>query len=230
MGVSPSGPAPRARRAAPSSGRLPSPGHGRRPQLGSASLPSSGVALTGGGFVPGSYHLCGGQPDGTEPARSPVQEVSRPMTTDSVRWGVLSTAGISESLIPGLLAAKGSELAGIASRSAGRAEAAAARWGCRAYSSYEQLLDDPSIEAVYIPLPTRPGIPLRPPPDPVRPGHLPRGGCRILRAGWRGGLAGFWRNSDGVSVDPVRVGHEDRLTVTSGRGYGRPRLPVRTTR
>jgi predicted dehydrogenase len=75
------------------------------------------------------------------------------MTTDTVRWGVLSTAGISESLIPGLLAAKGSELAGIASRSAGRAEAAAARWGCRAYSSYEQLLDDPSIEAVYIPLP-----------------------------------------------------------------------------
>ena len=36
--------------------------------------------------------------------------------------------------------------------------------------------------------------------------------------------------ADGVSVDPVRVGHEDRLTVTSGRGYGRPRLPVRTTR
>ena len=75
------------------------------------------------------------------------------MTTDTVRWGVLSTAGISESLIPGLLAAEGSELAGIASRSAGRAEAAAARWGCRAYPSYEQLLDDPSIEAVYIPLP-----------------------------------------------------------------------------
>ena len=72
----------------------------------------------------------------------------------NVRWGVLSTAAISgEALIPGLLAAEGSELAAIASRSARRAEDAAARWGCRAHPSYEALLDDPGIDAVYIPLP-----------------------------------------------------------------------------
>jgi predicted dehydrogenase len=75
------------------------------------------------------------------------------MTSETVRWGVLSTAGINDRLIPGLLAAEGCELAGIASRSAERAGAAAGRWGCRPYASYEELLGDPSIDAVYIPLP-----------------------------------------------------------------------------
>ena len=57
--------------------------------------------------------------------------------SDVVRWGVLSTAAIStQALIPGLLAAEGSELVGIASRSEERAAAAAAReaWGPRAGS------------------------------------------------------------------------------------------------
>jgi predicted dehydrogenase len=75
------------------------------------------------------------------------------MTQNAVRWGVLSTASISDALIPGLLAADGSELVGIASRSPEKASAAAGRWGCRAYASYEELLAEPSIEAVYIPLP-----------------------------------------------------------------------------
>jgi len=75
------------------------------------------------------------------------------MSADTIRWGVLSTAAIADSLIPGLLAADGCELRGIASRSRDRAEAAAARWGCRAYPSYEALLDDPAIDAVYVPLP-----------------------------------------------------------------------------
>ena len=76
------------------------------------------------------------------------------MPGETVRWGVLSTASIGNNLlIPGLLAADGSQLVGIASRSRERAETAAARWGCRAYLGYEALLDDPNIEAVYIPLP-----------------------------------------------------------------------------
>jgi predicted dehydrogenase len=74
--------------------------------------------------------------------------------SDVVRWGVLSTAAIStQALIPGLLAAEGSELVGIASRSEERAAAAAARWGCRGYASYDELLDDAEIDAVYVPLP-----------------------------------------------------------------------------
>ncbi len=67
---------------------------------------------------------------------------------------MLSTAAIAEgSLIPGLLAAQDCELAGIASRSRARAEAACARWGGRAYPSYEEMLSDPSIDAIYNPLP-----------------------------------------------------------------------------
>jgi len=75
------------------------------------------------------------------------------MSQDTIRWGVLSTAAISDSLIPGLLGAQGSELAGIASRSPEKASAAGARWGCPGYPSYEALLDDTSIDVVYIPLP-----------------------------------------------------------------------------
>jgi len=75
------------------------------------------------------------------------------MANSPFRWGVLSTAAISGSLIPGLLAAKDCVLAGIASRSAGKAEAAAQRWGCAAYPSYEALLDDEVVDAVYVPLP-----------------------------------------------------------------------------
>ncbi len=70
-----------------------------------------------------------------------------------MRWGVLSTAAINGSLVPGLLDAAGTELAGFASRAPERAEAAALRWGGRAYPSYEALLDDPGVDAVYIPLP-----------------------------------------------------------------------------
>ena len=75
------------------------------------------------------------------------------MVDTDVRWGVLSTAAINNSLIPGLLGARGCQLAAIASRSPDKAAAEAARWGCQAYGSYEQLLDDPSIAAIYIPLP-----------------------------------------------------------------------------
>jgi xylose dehydrogenase (NAD/NADP) len=71
----------------------------------------------------------------------------------TIRWGVISTAGIGEALIPGLLAADSCELVGIASRTAERAQAAAARWGCRGFPSYEALLAEASIDAVYIPLP-----------------------------------------------------------------------------
>ena len=75
------------------------------------------------------------------------------MTTKRVRWGIISTAGISESLIPGLLAAPSAELVGIASRSKEKAAEAAQRWGCAPFVSYEALLEDPSIDAVYNPLP-----------------------------------------------------------------------------
>jgi D-xylose 1-dehydrogenase (NADP+, D-xylono-1,5-lactone-forming) len=77
------------------------------------------------------------------------------MTRDRVRWGVISTANIGRAaMIPALQAAGNGELVAVASRSLERAQEFAAKLGIpRAYGSYEDLLADPSIDAVYNPLP-----------------------------------------------------------------------------
>jgi len=74
---------------------------------------------------------------------------------DRVRWGVLGTARIATVLvIPALQGAAHAEVTAIASRRLERAEAAARSLGvARAYGSYDDLLADPEIDAVYIPLP-----------------------------------------------------------------------------
>jgi predicted dehydrogenase len=79
-----------------------------------------------------------------------------------VRWGVLSTARIGvEKVIPGMLKSKAVDLVAIASRSLIRAEEAAAHLGiANAYGSYEALLNDPQIEAIYIPLPNHLHVPM----------------------------------------------------------------------
>jgi D-xylose 1-dehydrogenase (NADP+, D-xylono-1,5-lactone-forming) len=75
--------------------------------------------------------------------------MSRPVT-----WGILSTADINRKLIPGAHASSKVELVGVASRDTARAEAYAREWEIpRAFGSYEALLADPEIEAVYISLP-----------------------------------------------------------------------------
>lgn len=72
-----------------------------------------------------------------------------------VHWGVLGCAKIGlEKVIPAMQAGKFCKVAAIASRDGGRAREAANRLEIgRAYGSYQQLLDDPQVEAVYIPLP-----------------------------------------------------------------------------
>jgi xylose dehydrogenase (NAD/NADP) len=71
-----------------------------------------------------------------------------------VRWGLVSTAHINRLVIPGAHASPKVELAAVASRELARAEAYAREWEIpRAYGSYEELLADPGIEAVYISLP-----------------------------------------------------------------------------
>jgi D-xylose 1-dehydrogenase (NADP+, D-xylono-1,5-lactone-forming) len=74
--------------------------------------------------------------------------------TDAVRWGILSTARINRLVIPGAHASEKVELVGVAGRDSARAEAYAKEWEIpRAYGSYEALLADDEIEAVYISLP-----------------------------------------------------------------------------
>src|SRR2546430_15373592 len=73
---------------------------------------------------------------------------------NAVKWGIVSTADISRKVIPGAHASPKVDLVGVASRDQARAEAYAKQWEIpRAYGSYEALLDDPEVEAVYIPLP-----------------------------------------------------------------------------
>lgn len=73
----------------------------------------------------------------------------------NVKWGVLGCAAFAKSTaIPAMLRADGVELTGIASRSREKAEAFAREFGFKkSYGSYEELLADPEIEAVYNPLP-----------------------------------------------------------------------------
>ena len=72
-----------------------------------------------------------------------------------MRFGVLSTAKIGrEKVIPGIRAAANCEVVAIASRDVARARGVAADHGISmAHGSYEALLDDPEVDAVYIPLP-----------------------------------------------------------------------------
>ncbi len=70
------------------------------------------------------------------------------------RFGILSTADINRKVIPGAQASDKVELIAVASREQGRADTYAREWGIeRAYGSYEALLEDPDIDAVYISLP-----------------------------------------------------------------------------
>ncbi len=75
-------------------------------------------------------------------------------TTSLVKWGIVSTADINRKVIPGAQASSKVDLVAVASRTQERADAYAEEWGIpRAYGSYEALLADPEIEAVYISLP-----------------------------------------------------------------------------
>jgi len=73
---------------------------------------------------------------------------------DRIKWGIISTAQINRKVIPGAQASPKVELLGVASRDGRRAEEYARHWEIeRAYDSYDALLADPEIEAVYISLP-----------------------------------------------------------------------------
>jgi predicted dehydrogenase len=77
-----------------------------------------------------------------------------PTTTTKLRWGILGVAKINERLLPAFARATHAEVAAIGSRSLERAQKAGAAAGIpRVYGSYEALLDDAAIDAVYNPLP-----------------------------------------------------------------------------
>ncbi len=78
----------------------------------------------------------------------------------TLRLGLLSTASINRALLGGAGAAEDVEVVAVASRSPERAEAYAAEHGIgRAHGSYEALLEDPDVDAVYNPLPNSLHVP-----------------------------------------------------------------------
>ena len=72
-----------------------------------------------------------------------------------VRWGVLSTAKIgTEKVLPAMQRGELCDIVAISSRDQSKAQAAADRLGIpKAYGSYEEILTDPAIDAIYNPLP-----------------------------------------------------------------------------
>ncbi len=72
-----------------------------------------------------------------------------------VKWGILGTANIARwGMIPGMKKADNCELYAIAGRSIEKANKYKEDYGFeKAYGSYDELLDDPEVQAVYIPLP-----------------------------------------------------------------------------
>ena len=81
--------------------------------------------------------------------------------TDKIRWGVLGAARIAvNKVIPGMQKGKYSSVEAIASRSSQKAESVARELNIpKAYGSYEELLADEDIDAVYIPLPNHLHVP-----------------------------------------------------------------------
>ncbi len=81
---------------------------------------------------------------------------------EPVRWGILSTAKIGRTrMIPGLLKSSLCEVVAIASRNEASARATADEFGIpKAYGSYEELLADPDVDAVYNPLPNHLHVPM----------------------------------------------------------------------
>ncbi|RKN86704.1 Gfo/Idh/MocA family protein [Paenibacillus ginsengarvi] len=77
------------------------------------------------------------------------------MTKSKLRWGIIGCAGIAvRSVIPGIAQSERGEVTAIASRDETKAKETAEKLGIpKAYGSYEALLADGDIDAVYIPLP-----------------------------------------------------------------------------
>jgi len=72
---------------------------------------------------------------------------------EQLRWGILATGSIARQFARGLAVSRTGTLHAVGSRSLATAEGFAREHGGRGYASYQAVLDDPSVEAVYIALP-----------------------------------------------------------------------------
>lgn len=85
------------------------------------------------------------------PAFLPISRVPDPADAPPLRWGILAPGGIAEKFTTTVLAHTSQQIVAVGSRSLERAESFAGRHGIEAaYGSYEQLLADPDVQAVYV--------------------------------------------------------------------------------
>jgi predicted dehydrogenase len=84
------------------------------------------------------------------------------MSSNKIRWGIISTAKIGmKQVIPAMQQSECCDIQAIASRTQESADAAASSLGIpKAYASYEALLADPEIDAIYNPLPNHLHVPI----------------------------------------------------------------------
>jgi predicted dehydrogenase len=89
-------------------------------------------------------------------------EYTKGIIMTKIRWGIVSTANIGVAkVIPAMLKGEHIEIAAIASRDLAKAQQAAQKLGIpTAYGSYEALLADPTIQAIYNPLPNHLHVPV----------------------------------------------------------------------
>lgn len=72
---------------------------------------------------------------------------------DSLKWGILATGGIARQFASGLKVSKTGTLAAVGSRTIESASAFCEKFGGKPYGSYDEVLADPEVDAVYIALP-----------------------------------------------------------------------------
>ncbi len=71
----------------------------------------------------------------------------------ALKWGILTAGRIAHAFASGLRVSRTGQLVATGARDLSRAEEFAAKWGGRGYGSYQEILDDPEVEAVYIATP-----------------------------------------------------------------------------
>jgi D-xylose 1-dehydrogenase (NADP+, D-xylono-1,5-lactone-forming) len=77
-----------------------------------------------------------------------------------IRWGILSTARIAQRIVDGARASESARIVAVGSRDRARAQAYASEHGIeRVHGSYEDLLADPEVDAIYNPLPNAMHVP-----------------------------------------------------------------------
>ncbi|BDS48436.1 Gfo/Idh/MocA family oxidoreductase [Rhodoluna sp. KAS3] len=86
----------------------------------------------------------------------PQPNIIDPSSVTPMRWGVMGAAGIAEAFVSGVQKHTKQQIVAVASRTPGKAEAFAERFGIESHDNYEDLLAREDIDVIYIPtLPTQ---------------------------------------------------------------------------